>query len=202
MKTTFRPCISYDSGPMRRQIVQKFTFVVSICRNVDFWLCLGLHIFVNNRDILKIFSGSNKVKCSIRSWNFSLTASTVRSVSSYCINCFYALPYRYGQRGINGISRLPGSAFCVFAVHRCSRKLWYCRLERYGRKWRWERIPYFFAAAGDIQAKPTRVSGGLDLLVFFYSGAVRSLLIVRSQQAIYRIVRNRCGYKTTLSDFR
>ena len=29
----------------------------------------------------------------------------------------------------------------------------------------WERIPYFFAAAGDIQAKPTRVSGGLDLLV-------------------------------------
>ena len=37
---------------------------------------------------------------------------------------------------------------------------------------------------------------------FFYSGAVRGLLIVRSQQAIYRIVRNRCGYKTTLSDFR
>ena len=32
----------------------------------------------------------------------------------------------------------------------------------------WERIPdFFFAAAGDIQAKPTRVSGGLDLLVFF-----------------------------------
>ena len=30
-----------------------------------------------------------------------------------------------------------------------------------------ERIPYFFAAAGDIQAKPTRVSGGLDLLVIF-----------------------------------
>ena len=29
----------------------------------------------------------------------------------------------------------------------------------------WERIPDFFAAAGDIQAKPTRVSGGLDLLV-------------------------------------
>ena len=28
----------------------------------------------------------------------------------------------------------------------------------------WERIPYFFAAAGDIQAKPTHVSGGLDLL--------------------------------------
>ena len=26
----------------------------------------------------------------------------------------------------------------------------------------------FFAAAGDIQAKPTRVSGGLDLLVYFY----------------------------------
>ena len=25
----------------------------------------------------------------------------------------------------------------------------------------------FLAAAGDIQAKPTRVSGGLDLLVFF-----------------------------------
>jgi hypothetical protein len=31
----------------------------------------------------------------------------------------------------------------------------------------WERIPDFFAAAGDIQAKPTRVSGGLDLLVIF-----------------------------------
>ena len=29
----------------------------------------------------------------------------------------------------------------------------------------WERIPVFFAAAGDTQAKPTRVSGGLDLLV-------------------------------------
>ena len=29
----------------------------------------------------------------------------------------------------------------------------------------WERIPDIFAAAGDIQAKPTRVSGGLDLLV-------------------------------------
>ena len=34
----------------------------------------------------------------------------------------------------------------------------------------WERIPDFFAAAGDIQAKLTRVSGGLDLLglyIFF-----------------------------------
>ena len=29
----------------------------------------------------------------------------------------------------------------------------------------WERSPDFFAAAGDIQAKPTRVSGGLDFLV-------------------------------------
>ena len=87
-----------------------------------------------------------RFKCSIRSWNFSLTASTVRTVGSYCINCFYALPYRYGQRGINGISRLPGSAFCVSAVHRCLRKLWHCRLERYGRKWRWDRIPYFFAS--------------------------------------------------------
>jgi hypothetical protein len=29
----------------------------------------------------------------------------------------------------------------------------------------WERFPDFFVAAGDIQAKPTRVSGGLDLLV-------------------------------------
>ena len=29
----------------------------------------------------------------------------------------------------------------------------------------WERIPDYFAAADDIQAKPTRVSGGLDLLV-------------------------------------
>jgi hypothetical protein len=27
--------------------------------------------------------------------------------------------------------------------------------------------PRLFAVAGDIQAKPTRVSGGLDLLVFF-----------------------------------
>ena len=34
------------------------------------------------------------------------------------------------------------------------------------REVRVERIPYFFVAAGDIQAKPTRVSGGLDLLVF------------------------------------
>ena len=31
-----------------------------------------------------------------------------------------------------------------------------------------ERIPDYFAAAGDIQAKPTRVSGGLDLLVFIF----------------------------------
>jgi hypothetical protein len=108
-----------------------------------------------------------RFKCSIRIWNFSLTASTVRTVGSYCIHCIYALPYHYGQGGINGISRLPGSAFCVSAVHRCLRKLWYCRLERYGRKWRWERIPYFFAAAGDIQPKPTRVSGGLDLLGLF-----------------------------------
>ena len=78
--------------------------------------------------------------------------------------------------------------------------------------------PRLFAAAGDIQAKSTRVSGGFDLLaitgqtivgpsdyvlrlVFFYSGAVRGLLIVRSQQAIYRIVRNRCGYKKTLTIF-
>ena len=58
---------------------------------------------------------------------------------------------------------------------------------------RWERIPDFFAAAGDIQAKPTRVSGGFDLLVFFYSGAVRGLLLDRSPQAIYRIVRICCG---------
>ena len=29
----------------------------------------------------------------------------------------------------------------------------------------WERIPYFYTTAGDIQAKPTRVSGGFDLLV-------------------------------------
>ena len=26
----------------------------------------------------------------------------------------------------------------------------------------WERMPYFYATAGDIQAKPTRLSGGLD----------------------------------------
>ena len=37
--------------------------------------------------------------------------------------------------------------------------------------------PYFFAAAGDIQALPTVVTGGGDLLVYFYSGAVRGLLI-------------------------
>ena len=61
----------------------------------------------------------------------------------------------------------------------------------------------FFAAAGDIQTKPTRVRGGLDLLVitgqtivgpsdyilrliflYFYLGAVRGLPIGRSQQAI------------------
>ena len=29
----------------------------------------------------------------------------------------------------------------------------------------WERIPDFFAAAGDIQAKTTRLSGGFDLPV-------------------------------------
>ena len=29
----------------------------------------------------------------------------------------------------------------------------------------WKRMPYFSATAGDIQAKPTRVSGGLALLV-------------------------------------
>ena len=28
--------------------------------------------------------------------------------------------------------------------------------------------PRLFAAAGDIQAKPTRVSGGFDLLVFIF----------------------------------
>ena len=50
-----------------------------------------------------------------------------------------------------------------------------------------------FAAAGDTQAKPTRVSGGLDILVIFYSGTVRGLLLDRSPQAIYRIVRTCCG---------
>ena len=71
-------------------------------------------------------------------------------------------------------------------------------------------MPYFYATAGDIQAKPTRVSGGFDFLVitgetivgpsdyilrfvFFYSGAVRGLLLDRSPQAIYRIVRTCCG---------
>jgi hypothetical protein len=39
------------------------------------------------------------------------------------------------------------------------------------------------------------------VFLFFYSGAVRGLLISRSQQAIYRIVQNGCGYKTTPSDF-
>ena len=29
----------------------------------------------------------------------------------------------------------------------------------------WERMPYFYATAGDIQAKPTLVSGGFDFLV-------------------------------------
>ena len=38
----------------------------------------------------------------------------------------------------------------------------------------WERMPYFYATAGDIQAKPTRVSGGFDFLVIIcrLSGAV------------------------------
>ena len=31
----------------------------------------------------------------------------------------------------------------------------------------WERIPDFYTTAGDIQAKPTPVSGGLCCLVFF-----------------------------------
>ena len=30
----------------------------------------------------------------------------------------------------------------------------------------WERIPDFYATASDIQVKPTRVSGGLDHLVY------------------------------------
>ena len=61
--------------------------------------------------------------------------------------------------------------------------------------------PYFFAAAGDIQAKPTPVSGGFAFLSFFYSGAVRGLLLDRSPQAIYIIVRTCCGLKTVPSDF-
>ena len=39
-----------------------------------------------------------------------------------------------------------------------------------GKIWKEVRVgedPILFAAAGDIQAKPTRVSGGLDLLGFF-----------------------------------
>jgi hypothetical protein len=37
----------------------------------------------------------------------------------------------------------------------------------------------FFAAAGDIQAKPTRVSGGLDLLVYFlYPRVVKVTIII------------------------
>ena len=78
---------------------------------------------------------------------------------------FYALPYRYGQRGINGISRLPGSAFCVSAVHRCLRETVVLPV---GNIWMEVKVgedPILFAAAGDNQAKPTRVSGGLDLLV-------------------------------------
>ena len=31
----------------------------------------------------------------------------------------------------------------------------------------WESLPAFYAAAGDIQAKPTRVNGGFDFLVFY-----------------------------------
>ena len=62
-------------------------------------------------------------------------------------------------------------------------------------------LPNCLEMAGDIQTLPTVVTGGGDLLVYFYSGAVRGLLIGRSQQAIYRIARNRCGYTTTPSDF-
>ena len=59
----------------------------------------------------------------------------------------------------------------------------------------WESLPAFYATAGDIHAKPTRVSGGFDFLGFFnfYSGAVRGLLLDRSPQAKYRIVRTCCG---------
>ena len=32
----------------------------------------------------------------------------------------------------------------------------------------WERIPYFYATAGDIQAKPTRLSGGFDFQAAFF----------------------------------
>ena len=40
-------------------------------------------------------------------------------------------------------------------------------------------------------------------LVFyiFYSGAVRGLLLGRSEQAIYRIARTCCGWKSLPSDF-
>ena len=77
------------------------------------------------------------------------------------------MPYRYGQRGINGISRLPGSAFCVSAVHRCLRKL----VLPVGKIWKEVKVgedPIIFAAAGVIQAKPARVSGGLDILVYYH----------------------------------
>ena len=62
-----------------------------------------------------------------------------------------------------------------------------------------ERIPDFCATAGDIQSKPMR-KRGLDRLVYF-SGAVRGLLLGRSEQAIYRIVGTCCGWKSLPSDF-
>ena len=46
----------------------------------------------------------------------------------------------------------------------------------------WERIPDLFVAAGDIQAKPTRVSVGLDLLV------ITGQTIVGSSDYVLRLV--------------
>ena len=74
-----------------------------------------------------------KSKCSIRSWNCSLTASTVRTVGGAKIgrNC----NKNFANTRPNRKARLPVSALCVTAVHICLGKLWNCRLERYGRKW-------------------------------------------------------------------
>ena len=66
----------------------------------------------------------------------------------------------------------------------------------------WERIPDLFAAAGDIQAKPTRVSGGLVLLVFF-------VLFMNRSRSSPRPIRASdipncsecCGQKSLPSDF-
>ena len=72
-----------------------------------------------------------------------------------------SIPYRCSQTCIIGIARLPVSAFCVSAVHKCLRKL----VRKIWKEVGVGEDRILFAAAGDIQAKPMRFSGGLDLLV-------------------------------------